>query len=240
VGNSLAEHAGRGWRRGWAVIVSGIGGVLGLISLTVPSPKAGQPLIPAWLWATLLVGGIVVAQFLAFHDVRKERDDIKQSMQTRFDALRYRFEVKGIIGRPGVASMADGTSKHSYRFELVFSNASLEVLEYEIESVAIEVGGVTAPAEADPYPGGSILLPGSDKTLIYRDIIAPQPKFLPPDGSCDLVVNYGHPTGGQWFRMHQMFTISWEVMTSAGASTSIRAMMRTRIKPTHELAEIRS
>ncbi len=238
VGSSLAEHAGRVWRRGWAVIVSGIGGVLGLISLTVPSPKAGQTLIPAWLWVTLFVGGIVVAQFLAFHDVRKERDDIKRSMQRRFDALRYRFEVKGIIGRSGMASMPDGTSAYSYRFELVFSNASLEVLEYEIESVTIEVGGVTAPAEEDPYPGGSILLPGSDKTLIYRDILAPQPKFLPPNGSCALAAKYGHPTGGQWFRMHQVFTISWEVMTSGGAS-SIRAVMRTSVKPTHELAEIR-
>lgn len=206
----------------------------------MPSPKAGRSLIPTWLWVTLLVGGIVVAQFLAFHDVRKERDDVKRVMQAKFDALRYRFEVKGIIGHLGMANMGDGTSKHGYRFELVFTNASLEVMEYEIESVVIEVGGVTAPAEVDPSPSrGTIILPGNDKTLIYRTILAPKPKLLPPDGSCAIVVKYGHPTGGQWFRMRHEFTISWEGETWEGGGR-LRAGMQTRIKPTHELAEVRS
>ena len=235
VGSSLVEHASRVWRRGWTGIVSGVGGVLGLISLTVPSPKGGQPLIPAWLWLTLLVGGIMVAQFLAFHDVRKERDSVKAEMATRFNSLRYRLELSSLIGRMGTAYSESEPPVNSYRFQLVFFNGGLEVLEYEIESVFIQVGGVTATPEEGPTSTvGTIILPGRESFFFYRDILAPIPTGLPPEGHCELVIRYGHPTGGQWFRVRHEFKIAWE-----SANGIPLAHMLTRTKPTHELAEVR-
>ena len=102
LGRSFGEHPRRvPAPTGWALIVSGVGGVLGLISATVEPSNTTHPtaLVPTWLWMVLLFGGVIVAQFLAFHDVRKERDAVKREMAERFSNIRYRFAMVGLRER---------------------------------------------------------------------------------------------------------------------------------------------
>jgi|GEM_PF-4290589 len=56
----------------WVVIVSVILGVAGALQ------SVFQLLIPDWLWMALIIGGIFVAQFLAWHKLRLDRDRLKQ------------------------------------------------------------------------------------------------------------------------------------------------------------------
>lgn len=66
---SLFEY-GPAMLAGWWAVVIGVGaGGLGLLLRiwTEPDP-------PLWVWIGVMVGGISVAQFLAFHKLREKRD----------------------------------------------------------------------------------------------------------------------------------------------------------------------
>jgi hypothetical protein len=200
---SVREFGPRVIQRWWALIVVFVGGVLGLISLTVlPSPHY-QALVPVWLWLTIVFAGLLLSAFLAFHDVRKERDDVRGEMATRFSAIRYRFGLD--------------------------SNGGLEVLEYEIETLVISVGGHGA------LPGGqfqstkSMILPGRAHGFTYHWIPAPFTDPL-PFGRGEYSVVYGHPTGGPKFRTHHEFTITWEIEEGKP-----KPLWLTRGVVTHEL-----
>lgn len=64
---SLSEYLRRVVAHWWALVVGAAGGLVEIVSpVTGWSP-------PTWAWVTLLLGGVVVAQFLAFHDLFNER-----------------------------------------------------------------------------------------------------------------------------------------------------------------------
>lgn len=77
---SLLPYASAVIRYWWAVVIAGIGGLLGAVALIAPSEHKGwlpwvqrhQP-----IWWIIFVAGLFIAQFLAFHKVRVERDVIQ-------------------------------------------------------------------------------------------------------------------------------------------------------------------
>lgn len=75
INQSLKEYVPTIIRPLWAVIVGGIGGVLGVLDLTK------QINVPLWFW---LASGLIVlsaAQFAAFHKVRRRRDELEGFMK---------------------------------------------------------------------------------------------------------------------------------------------------------------
>jgi hypothetical protein len=216
----LGEYSHRVWQRGWAIVVSGIGGALGLIALTVPphtvastaiAPAHTSPLVPTWLWLSLLLGGIMVAQFLAFHDVRMERDAAHREIQQRFDSIRYRFEMTGLTGG-AVKAQVDGMDgpQTGYLFGLVFANGGAEMLQYEVESLDITVGTHSSPDNGFSSSGG-VILPG--RNTRFRCPWIPSPigdGDVLPAGRGEYVVSYGHPSGGTRFSTRHKFVIGWE------------------------------
>lgn len=216
---SLREYGRRVWQRGWAVVVSGIGGILGAIALVVPghtvaatktTPAHVSPLVPTWLWLTLLVGGFTVAQFLAFHDVRVERDAARTELRTRLDAIRYRFQMEGLGGNVVTAVRLPATvPEPGYRLWITFANGGIDVLEYEVESCVITLGTHAADPGLDFDSTGALILPGRDHRFSYHWICAPTDPPLVGHGEYTVV--YGHPSGGPRFRTHHKFGIGWEV-----------------------------
>jgi hypothetical protein len=207
------------WRRGWLVIVSGIGGVLGLIALVVPghtvaatptTPAHSTPLVPTWLWLTLLLGGLMVAQFLAFHDVRKERDAARTELRTRLDAIRYRFQMVALGGSVGMGVRAHTTvPEPGYSLWITFANGAMDVLEYEVESYILTLGNHAADPGLDFDSRGGLILPGHEHRFSYHWICAPIDQPLAGQGEYTVV--YGHPSGGPRFRTRHKFAIGWQV-----------------------------
>jgi hypothetical protein len=64
---SLSEYFRRVGAHWWALIVGAAGGAAGIVS------RVTGWSLPAWVWVTVLLAGVVVAQFLAFHDLFQER-----------------------------------------------------------------------------------------------------------------------------------------------------------------------
>lgn len=218
---SLVEHGRRVRSRAWAIVVSGIGGVLGLITLTVPASasKHPRPLVPTWLWLSLLIGGVVVAQFLAFHDVRKERDAARQEMRDRFDQLRYRLKLSGLFATIGPLLDSNGVPGNPVCiFTLEFLNGSPDVIEFDVEQLSIALGTHTANPTDVWGSTSQIVLPGRTANFTYHAIEVPQ---LPikDGGLADLIVVYGHPSGGRRFRMRHKFEIGWLRESQTGNTT---------------------
>jgi hypothetical protein len=64
----VVEYLGAVLRHWFLLVVAVVGGILGFIDLVVH----GGPTIPVWLWVTIMMAGLVVAQFLAWTDMRTE------------------------------------------------------------------------------------------------------------------------------------------------------------------------
>jgi hypothetical protein len=202
----LREHARRVFQRGWTVVVSGIGGALGLVSLATTPAKG--PFVPTWLWISLLVGGILIGQFLAFRDVRKERDEARADSRRRFDVVRYRFQLDSLAGGPTTAKLEGKEEPETgYHFHLIFVNGGTEVLEYYVERLRITVGNHTSTEEQFGSNGG-IILPGRAGSFFAHWI--PAPVGDPVAGRGEYVIRYGHPSGGPRFRTRHAFNIAWQ------------------------------
>jgi hypothetical protein len=96
---SLRELVRRVVQHGFAIVVGGIGGVLGIVSAVYGAinPKAVSP-IPVQLWVTLIFAGTLAAIVSAFHDVRVERDlaTAKRDGDTEGrNAARARIGIQG-------------------------------------------------------------------------------------------------------------------------------------------------
>lgn len=76
----------------WAVIVGGVGGVLGVLDLTK------QISVPLWFWLASGLTVLSAAQFSAFHQARRRRDELegllKPTLKIEFRNGEERFYFK--------------------------------------------------------------------------------------------------------------------------------------------------
>jgi hypothetical protein len=202
---SLSEYLKRVFQRTWTIVVGGASAVLGIISLIVAAPAHGA-FLSVRVWASLLIVGLFIAQYLAFNDVRRERSEMQDEIEQRFDSLRYRFQMKGLNGTATTAFVENKTEPETgFDITLIFSNGGLEVLEFEVEhlSLTFDVYG----AKGDFASKRTIILPGQEQDFRYPWI--PAPIDQPLSGHGEYVINYGHPSGGKWFRTRHEFRIVW-------------------------------
>lgn len=212
---SVREHGRRVRQHWWALVIAGAGAVLGAIALAVPAPANGKPVVATWLWLALLLGGIIVAQFLSFDEVRIERDDARRTLEERLDAIRYRFVMQALDVLIGTALFLDsGGPFEGYKFTLTFINAGLDPMYYAVEQMAISIGGHTADPGLEFGSADGILLPAIPRQFSYHFIKAPIPdpeNGVLPLGQGEYTIAYGHPSEAPRYRVRHRFEISWTV-----------------------------
>src|ERR1700737_1827764 len=76
VREGVTEYLKLVFRRWWFGATGILAGVLWLASLIVSIPA-----IPRWVWVVAFAGLLFLAQFLAFSDVRNQRDDTKRRLE---------------------------------------------------------------------------------------------------------------------------------------------------------------
>jgi hypothetical protein len=125
---SLREYVPTIIRPVWAVIVGGIGGVLGVLDLT------RQINVPLWFW---LASGLIVlsaAQFSAFHKARLRRDELEGLMRP---TLKIEFR-----NGEGVFFFKQPNTDHAVGYELyrvLLTNHGLQtVKKAQLDIVGIE------------------------------------------------------------------------------------------------------
>jgi hypothetical protein len=72
VGDSLGEYARRVIGHWWWLVLGLLATCLGVYSVMVAHVLA----VRSWVWFAIALGTFSVAQFLAFHEVRKERNEV--------------------------------------------------------------------------------------------------------------------------------------------------------------------
>jgi hypothetical protein len=197
----------------WWLIVSGAGGVLGIVS----GVEHKQLLLPLGAWALLFVVCLFFAQFLVFHDVRKARDAALGETAQRFDSLRYRFEMVRLEGRAGTGQRQREPPRLVYTFTFTFRNGGAEVMEYAVEHISVTLlGGYTADPQDTLGSTRAIVLPGQTVDFRYHWIAAPPTPPLPGLGEYSII--YGHPGSLRQFRTVHRFSIGWDNRAGVPAS----------------------
>lgn len=91
---SLREYIPSVLRRWWAMLVFGVGDILGIITTV-----AGKALLfPAWAWFSIGTLALFIAMFLAFHKVRVERDEVRGDIDSIIKELH---NLKVIVNNEG-------------------------------------------------------------------------------------------------------------------------------------------
>lgn len=81
---SLREYIPFVLHRWWAMVAFAFGDILGIITTL-----AGKAiLLPSWAWFTIGTVALFIAMFLAFHEVRVERDEVKGGIDSIIKELR--------------------------------------------------------------------------------------------------------------------------------------------------------
>ena len=138
--SSLREFCSRIVRHVYAFVIGVVGGVVGVVSAVYADvrPKASA-LVPLWVWLPLLTGGLLVATFRAFHDVRLERDRATSETKRRFDVMRYALQPAGVPVT--LHPTADG--KLDIEVGLRLANNAAEYLRYEVEHMTVTIESQT-------------------------------------------------------------------------------------------------
>jgi hypothetical protein len=203
----LREYLRRVFHHAVSTILSVIGGVLGFASLIAAPSAKHRPFLRPQIWIPLLIGGFVIAQFLAFLDVRRERNALQHDMNRRFNNVKHRFELSNVTGKSRIRRVAGTPDQPGYQFFAHFLNGGDEVLKYEIERFEIELDGHARVAVETRMANDGYILPGRTKNVDFwvdtelNEVVA---------GTCDLVARYSHSSGGREFRSTQSFRIGWE------------------------------
>ena len=215
---SLREFFGKVARRWYAFGIGVIGALLGLASTLYAQarPKAA-PLVPMWLWLTLLAGGFLVAILWAFHDVRMERDAMRAEMKDRFSAMRYALQISG-----SQRTMLPGPDTFGVQFEVTLTNQSGEFMRYEVERVSTAIEG---RPEADALIGGSseaVIAPHGASTFT-----CPPAYGIPAGwrtGVLKLTARYGHPSEPPQYRVQWEYALQnlWLAGSLPGQASRVR------------------
>ena len=94
---SFKEYVSTVWRH-WKVLAVGVGPTLLSLGLKVLSSFWDFNFtVPWWLWAGVFVGALLVAGFLAFHDVRIKRDALSEEISNLHEANKPRLSFIDIL-----------------------------------------------------------------------------------------------------------------------------------------------
>ncbi len=88
---SFKESLGLVLKRWWTLVVSVVGGGLGIANLVVD-----ELVVPVWGWVLIAAIGLSVAQFLAFHKIRISRDKLAYKRGIRQDLGQFLGEGQQI------------------------------------------------------------------------------------------------------------------------------------------------
>lgn len=108
---SWGEYIGAVWRHWLGLAWFFVAGLLGAVTYFEPGLR-----VPSWGWWLLALIGLIVSQFLAFHDLRVERDQRKPSSEvveavtTRLNVLTY-MRHTFFHDKPPAAQMSSEISK---------------------------------------------------------------------------------------------------------------------------------
>lgn len=200
--SSLREFCSRIVRHVYAFVIGVVGGVVGMISAVYADvrPKASA-LVPLWVWLPLLAGGLLVATFRAFHDVRLERDKAMSDTKWRFDVMRYALQPAGVPVTLHPA--ADG--KLDIEAGLRLANNAAEYLRYEIEHITVTIESQTV-GNPEFANHGVIIAPG--RYDVFRFPVIRNVNANWQEGTLDYSVRYGHPLSGPQFRKSQRLKLT--------------------------------
>ena len=105
MGASIKEYVVGLAKYWWVVFVGFLGGGLGV---GIDAAQGGLD-VPIWVWIAIACGGFVVAQFVSFHKVREQRDELKARIQQSTPSYIFIIEKLGVaFGLPSTLTIRVG------------------------------------------------------------------------------------------------------------------------------------
>lgn len=203
---SVREFGNKVIRHVYFLAVGVVGGILAIIdSVSAASAKANTTpfSIPLWVWLPLLAAGFLVAIFLAFHDVRMERDRARSTINSRLQDMRNALRVDGVscIGRSGVGGTVDAD------LILTVANDSDEEISYEVEDASTVIAGKSGKQRRSGSRAAVIRPHGTN------NFKCPTVRGLPlnwqGDGLVGLTVRYGYVSSPPQYRVQWEYQLSF-------------------------------
>ncbi len=154
---SLQEYIRSLGRWGWAVLVGVLLSVAGAV-LDV----GGVVGFPRWVWATMIGVTLLVAPFIAFHQMRKQRDEARSSLESpsrrrdqrkRRDGLLARIHSDGTRLLAASCNTEEQFGRWHEQFQGWFDQAKAEIQTEISPGAATAFGALEGVTEIVAYDG---------------------------------------------------------------------------------------
>lgn len=137
---SFKEHLPTTWGYWWAVVPMLVASIAGIILDIAQSAQRHDPLLPLWAWILIGVSGIPIAQFLAFHKVRVQRDERQAQLDRIRDSLLGNLSVDNLHFGFGDITESSFSVQPAIR---LLNSADIPV-KYNVTAITAVVSGRTA------------------------------------------------------------------------------------------------
>jgi hypothetical protein len=206
-------------RHVYLLLVGVVGAALSVVSIFAPTAVRIVGLV-------LLAIGVVGAQFLAWVEMRRKRNQAVFDLELIRDSVHYRLRLAEIQTTISV----DNLNLAGIQIGLVLENASDVVLEYEMESMIVVLGGRTASSPVFNTRGGTIA-PGGTDVFFYPAI---QGVAVSPDPAGEVEFNILYGIAGETPRFRWHWKLGLELQREIGVERPNRVARVPLMPESHE------
>ena len=208
---SLKEHITVVWAYWWAAIPMLAAGILGIGLDIFPSIQEHDQILPLWVWLSLALSGIPIAQFLAFNKVRGQRNAI----QAEIDRIRDGLLGNLALDRLHFGFGAESDTEVSVQPGFVMVNSADIAIRFKVSEFFASVRNRTV--KLNVLIDSGIIPSGRERLFLYATI--PEvPKEFPVECIITYTVQYGAANDSDYTHELQE-SLTATLGTLAGKST---------------------
>ena len=141
--HSFKEYTPAIFKWWWVIVMGFAGGTIGAIL----SIQRGLD-VPIWVWVAIALVGLFIAQFLAFHKIRAERDQLRiesstaKQVSSRLFSIQYQGDID--FSTPMTRGFPDSPSGEKLMLRILVGFVAIPAVL--VESVTLEVIGKRIPS----------------------------------------------------------------------------------------------
>ena len=186
-----------------------VAGVLLTISgAALDSQTGDQWFIPIWGWVALSLVGLFIAQFLAFHTVRGQREVLQKQLDRLRDELLGNLSLNRL--HFGFGKMVE--DEIEVQPGLYLLNSASIAVQYKVTDITAIVSN-RAVSNPEIRVQTGIIQSGKERLFLYA-VIPGVPKVFPTKCTIKYTVQYGPLTEGYTHELRESLTVTLNMSTA--------------------------
>ncbi len=181
--------------------------IIGFLKDASPSFTGQELSIPVWVWLAIAFSGIPIAQFLAFHKVRKQREALQKQLDQLRDELLGNLSVNNLYF--GFGKLSEDSIDVQPGIRLL--NSASVAIRYNVTEISAIVSNRAISNPMLRMRTG-VIQSGNERLFLYA-VITDVPNKFPTECTIKYTIQYGLLAGGYSHELSETLTVTLAMST---------------------------